>query len=315
MLTLLERVNSIFFYRFTFLGVLLFSLGIIYDMRWHAINPIRAHYFILPHIIIYFGILVILFGFLAMKLKKTPIPIWIFVLFPISSLFDDFWHRFFGVELSTSPMMFWSPAHWVFGLIILYILYILIKIDIERNEVVNLLARSLLFMGIIRFVYYLLIPLSPYSGYINLHSVFNIIVPLVFVLAPITLYRIVGNQTVFLFSLIMLSMTSTREWNFFVGNNYVYSADKTLYFILMCTFFFAISTGRGITQHILFSNFILAVFFTLALLSGNSFSYEYMLYATLILNSFSVLYFAVEEALVAYLDQKGYKKRVESFFQ
>lgn len=309
-----RKINSSFFYRLSFLGILLFNLGTMYDMRWHHTNPIRDHYFIIPHIIIYFSVFVILAGFLLLKLKGYRVPLLIFALFPFMSIFDDLWHRFFGIELATSPMMFWSPAHWSFGLVMLYIVYSLIKTSAENNRTVIFLIKTIFFVNVCRFIYYLLIPLSPYSIYPDLHSIFNITVPLLFVFIPITLYKIISNQKMFIAGLFLLGSTPTNEWNFFARYDYVFATDKTLLFILLFTFLFVVSTNLKMYSYLGLSTIVTSFFFLLAFLMNIELNIDMVFFSFVISIAFIIIYYITEEIFLNYLQKKGYMQKIRLFF-
>src|ERR1043165_2995445 len=91
-------------YRLSILSFLIIFLGISFDMQWHKIHPIRLDYFIIPHLVIYAGIIGVMLTFLILKLRKFDIPIYAFVIFPILSCFDQLWHTVYGVEAYTSPL-------------------------------------------------------------------------------------------------------------------------------------------------------------------------------------------------------------------
>ncbi|MFM2414462.1 MAG: hypothetical protein RI911_155, partial [Candidatus Parcubacteria bacterium] len=109
--------------RYALVSVLVIQAGLSFDVLWHRAYELRDHYFILPHIIIYIGISGLIAAACALRIKGVRIPLWVFVIFPLLSVFDELWHRVFGIELSTSPLMYWSPAHWSFMVAVWYVLF------------------------------------------------------------------------------------------------------------------------------------------------------------------------------------------------
>jgi hypothetical protein len=212
-------------------------------MRWHGINPVRDHYFIAPHVVIYVGIILLLVVCAALTVYAYKIPLFVFVLFPILSVFDELWHRTFGLELATSPMMFWSPAHWSFGLVMWYVMVVLYRLRIEKNEALMLYMQTLIYVIYpVKFLWYLLVPLAPYSRYESLHTFFSVGVTVVFVLLFVTAYKIHRSHLVALIAYLILANASGAYRLFFIWGDRIYNASS-VYAVFFLILLFAIYAG------------------------------------------------------------------------
>lgn len=85
-----------------------------WDAWWHGAIG-RETLFEPPHLLLYFSTLLAIVGG-AVGYRKTKDKLWkrlalILFLVPLSAPFDELWHRIFGIEDLTSPLIVWSPPH------------------------------------------------------------------------------------------------------------------------------------------------------------------------------------------------------------
>lgn len=87
-----------------------------WDAWWHGAIG-RETFWEPPHLLLYSAVIVaIVAGVYGWY--KTREKIWrrlaiILALVPLSAPFDDMWHRIFGIEDISSPLIVWSPPHLV----------------------------------------------------------------------------------------------------------------------------------------------------------------------------------------------------------
>lgn len=85
---------------------------------------------------------------------------------PLMGPFDDFWHRMFGAEDFTTPLVVWSPPHLIAALATLFGLIQLLKILHQEKDIdVERFFGGLSFAAIISLVLFLTSPLYPRGPY------------------------------------------------------------------------------------------------------------------------------------------------------
>ncbi len=271
MLAGVASIASLWYARLGIIGVLVIQAGLSFDVLWHRGNELREHYFILPHIVIYVGIILLLLSAALLRRRGVRLPLWVFVIFPLLSLFDEFWHRTFGVELATSPLMFWSPAHWSFMIAVWYVLhqlYIRTKTALEQFDVI-LLETLLYFVIPIRFVAFMLAPLGPFSPYESLVGGLSILVPILIVFVYVTMHEIVRNNTLILPAALFLASSDIITRCFaMVHPIYRPGLGQAVMFIVvgMCVS----SLSKNKYRYHLFAASILAYMLGMRLLQGGS---------------------------------------------
>lgn len=289
-------------FRTSFVWLLLVGLGLGYDVRWHELNPLRDHYFIAPHLIMYVGIILLMATFFVLFLRGYKVPLWVFVLFPLLSIFDEFWHTLYGVELYTDPMMFWSPAHWPFGLIIIYIVYVLKNLKIEDNEHLLVYIKAVFFSLIIKFFYGLLAPLSVFSFYKELHTDFNIFTPSLVVLLFLSITKFVRDKSVLLPLTLIVSMYQIGSLSFFAHHSdLVYNTISTQTFIYFIGFLFALFGLYKLSHYLVVATIPFFVISTIKYIhTGGLVLYE-VVFSLAIVLAFTIIYFYLEEEVVSKL--------------
>lgn len=304
----LDRLLSTHVLRFGLLFYFIYAFGAVADMRWHTVNVLRDHYFILPHILMYLGVIGIMSSFLLLYLKKEKISLWVFLVFPFMSFFDEFWHNFYGVELATSPMMFWSPAHWGFGIAMICVLMQFLKSNIEDNIQIKTFLQAALLGWIFGFARFLLVPLFPFSFYENLHTNFNILSVIFLYLFLISLLKILGNKAVILPMLFALTIVQAPGFNFLIGEEYVYGSSSAFMLSYLGVFLITVFDKYNLKHYLLNSFFVVSLIFILVFLSKNSFSFSYYFFSLTISASFTIIYFYFEQWIYEKIQNKKWFK-------
>ena len=312
---LLMTYTPEFFFRLFLFGLALYTLGVNADMNWHAVNSIREDYFIMPHILMYLGILWMLLAFLFLKIKGISINYFVFVLFPVLSVFDEIWHRVFGVELATSPMMFWSPAHWLFGVVILYLIFESMRHKIESNLYIKTFLQVTFLILIWRFIRYLLVPLSPFSYYPELHSVYNILIVIFLYLFLVTLTKLTNNKHVFLPLVCLAAVSAAPGFNFITGDSNTYGGYQTLFFASLPVLFIGIFSLYNIKYYIFYGLYITNLVSFFVFINKSDLSWQYFIFVNLVTFGFAVLYFFAEEAIFAKLSKSSKFKKLTSLLE
>jgi hypothetical protein len=238
----MRLLSDAYLYRMGILAVLLIYVGLSFDVSWHRVHGIRDFYFIGPHIVIYIGIILLLASSLALKAKGYGISLWAFVLFPLLSVFDEVWHRVFGLELETSPLLYWSPAHWSFGLALWYVLFQIVKLPIEQNQYIAAVGNALIWYVIpVRFIAYILVPLSPFSSYVSLRGMWSITIPITIVLIIYTIHKYLQNALVVSYGVLFLASTEliARHFGFF---DRIYHPQYIMLFLFSAILFVALTS-------------------------------------------------------------------------
>lgn len=116
-----------------------------WDVWWHGAIG-RESFFSPPHLLLYASVAVaIITG--VYNWQKTRAKVWrqfalILLLIPASAPFDELWHRIFGVELVSSPLIVWSPPHVV--LILVLVASLLMLFSRARHEEKDPIALHLI---------------------------------------------------------------------------------------------------------------------------------------------------------------------------
>lgn len=231
----LEPIPSAWGTRVGIIAHAIMLYGFSSDLMWHEIYPLRETYFIPPHILIYCGITLLLSAFAFLKLKRYRVSLWVFVAYPLLSLFDEFWHRTYGIELASSPLAFWSPAHWSVTLVTWYMLFLLYRIGAETEPVINLFLRAVVFFVLpVRLLMYLAIPIAPYSYLESMHSPLNHLVTVAVILFMCTLHHLFRQNDMLLVGVLSLATVSGPYISLFMPQSQEFS-HTTLVRVLMVT--------------------------------------------------------------------------------
>jgi hypothetical protein len=281
------------------------ATGLAWDMQWHSAFPTREYYFIPPHVAIYAGIAGMLCACFMYRLYGFRMPIKVFLLYPLLSLFDEFWHRTYGIELATSPMMFWSPAHWSFTVVTWYILYQIYKTKSESNEYITLLMRTLLFYFLpIRLLAYILIPLAPFSQYAYLHTVFNIVIPILLTLFSCTAYALVQQKDILLPGTLLLGASFSGPFRFFFapsdGIFNVLGAYRPLFLLV---FLICVTDARSRWTYMLLAYAVVFLSVCIGYLQ-HTLVWHAVLYWMILAPITASIYFDLEQRLIVYMKHR-----------
>lgn len=286
-----------FLHRFALVCFVIVYWGLTLDIRWHEVNALRSHYFILPHIIIYGGIVGIFLSYFFLRMKGYVVPLIPFTLFPLFSLFDEFWHTMYGVELAGDPMMYWSPAHWPFGLILIFLFYGLYKANIEQNQYARIYSKAFLVVMVVRLVQYLLVPLSPFSIYSELHTIFNIFIPSLTLLIFVTCMKLAGDRSIYLPAALLLGYAAPTLV-FFGPTPDIYNTYTGFGLLYVVTFLVLLQEKISLVSMIVLALVSTGYIFFIGL-TQTVFTFFNLLSSLIIVVSGTILYFYFDEYLVS----------------
>ena len=142
--------------------------SLIWDAWWHiAIG--RDTFWEPPHLFLYASVIfAMVLGIYGYVEKKEPLwrnLVIVLALIPLSAPFDDLWHRMFGVENLSTPLIVWSPPHLVlFGALIGSCILIL-PILRRDNVVFEHLLGAPLFATALSLLMLLAGPFYPFGPY------------------------------------------------------------------------------------------------------------------------------------------------------
>ena len=136
-----------------------------WDAWWHGALG-RESFWSPPHIFLYASIIITIgigwYGWYLFRERLWKRFALILALIPLSAPLDDLWHRFFGVENVSSPVIVWSPPHLlvIFGVIgTLAMILPILRSDEDRDA--RRLFGSIAFGAILALLFFAVSPLEP----------------------------------------------------------------------------------------------------------------------------------------------------------
>lgn len=136
-----------------------------WDAWWHGAVG-RDSPFEPPHVLLYAATLTAVllgaYGWYTTKEKVWKKIALVLLLIPASAPFDELWHRIFGVEDLSSPLIVWSPPHLaiIFALAASFIVVVPV-LRRDTDPVARRLFSSMTFAGILSLLFFLIAPLQP----------------------------------------------------------------------------------------------------------------------------------------------------------
>ncbi len=145
------------------------SMGVLWDGWWHVAVG-RDQFWIPPHILVYLSLVTIFIasfiGYRKTKLKEFKILYTLSLFVPISSILDQIWHHFFGIENLLSPFVIWSPPHVLLFLLLFTIIIYIIKIaTYEEDALLKWFSECGLFASLLGLILILVTPVYPLGSY------------------------------------------------------------------------------------------------------------------------------------------------------
>jgi hypothetical protein len=141
----------------------------VWDVWWHGAIG-RDTFWEPPHLFLYSAIIIAIaagvYGW-----YKTREKIWrrlaiILALIPLSAPFDDMWHRIFGVEDISSPLIVWSPPHLVLiGAIVTSFAGLLPLIRRDKDVTAQIFFGGLALAAILNLLLLISLPVQPTGPY------------------------------------------------------------------------------------------------------------------------------------------------------
>lgn len=136
-----------------------------WDIWWHGMIG-RDSFWEPPHLLLYASILVSIlggvYGWYRFKEK-----VWTHVGMALSSILisapiDEYWHRTFGIEDVSSPLIVWSPPHLILvGAVALSFMMLLPIVRRETDSILRTLLFGMSFAGILALLLFPITPLEP----------------------------------------------------------------------------------------------------------------------------------------------------------
>ncbi len=136
-----------------------------WDAWWHGAIG-RDSVFIPPHLLIYasttIAIILGVYGW-----HTTRDAVWkkmaaILVIVPLTAPFDELWHRLFGIENISNPLIVWAPPHVaLIGSLVIAFCLLLPLLKRDSNIMARQLFGAAIFAGILSLLSFLLAPIAP----------------------------------------------------------------------------------------------------------------------------------------------------------
>jgi energy-converting hydrogenase Eha subunit A len=155
--------------RFIVVSLFIGVMATIWDVWWHGFMG-RDTLFEPPHIFLYTfvgaAIIAGVYGWYRIREKMWKRLAIILLIVPASAPFDELWHRLYGVENFSTPLIIWAPPHiaLVSAIIISWIL-LLPLLNKEKDVHARRLFGSLVFAAILISTLGMAAPFQPIGPY------------------------------------------------------------------------------------------------------------------------------------------------------
>ena len=160
----MRQISTIILGRLIAISLFTAVLAGTWDAWWHGALG-RESFWSPPHLLLYSSVLLAvclgLYGYFKFKEKRWGTLALVLLLVPLSGPFDELWHRAFGVEDLSSPLIIWSPPHLaiVFSLIASFLL--LLSILRKDTKEMQIVFGSIIFASLHNLLLFVLSPLEP----------------------------------------------------------------------------------------------------------------------------------------------------------
>lgn len=161
----MKNLSQILFARIITASLFIAVMAGTWDAWWHGAIG-RETLWEPPHLLLYASVMVAIglgvYAWYVLRQKIWRNLALVLLLVPISAPFDEIWHRVFGVEDLSSPLIVWSPPHLalIFA-IILSFFFLLPLINKEKNIEAKRLFSSLAIVGILSLLLFIAGPFYP----------------------------------------------------------------------------------------------------------------------------------------------------------
>ncbi len=140
-----------------------------WDVWWHGAVG-RDSFWEPPHVLLQAGVLAALasavWGSIRFRDHRWKLVALATLAVPFSAPFDELWHRAFGVENLTSPLVIWSPPHLLLvGGLIATLALILPVVQTDPDAVARALFGSLAGAALLQLLLFLAVPVEPLGLY------------------------------------------------------------------------------------------------------------------------------------------------------
>lgn len=184
-----------------------------WDAWWHGAVG-RDSFWEPPHLLLYSAI-VIAIGTGIYGWRKTKDRLWgrlaiILSLILVAAPFDELWHRAFGVEDLSSPLIVWSPPHVVLILAILGSFILLLPVlKRDKDPVARRFFGAVTLAGVSHLLIFLFAPIYPTGGWQLLGFYGSAVIAFVIVLIYLKAFKwIKGLGAATLVALFILSLNT-----------------------------------------------------------------------------------------------------------
>ena len=161
---MIQKISSIILARAIAIALFTAVLAGTWDAWWHGALG-RESFWSPPHILLYSSVLVAVFlglyGYYQSKENRWRTLAFVLLLVPISAPFDELWHRIFGVEDLSSPLIIWSPPHLAIVFSLIASMVFLLPILRRDTKEMQILFGSMIFASLHNLILFVLSPLEP----------------------------------------------------------------------------------------------------------------------------------------------------------
>ena len=159
-----SKPNSVLLGRLIAAALFTAVLAGTWDAWWHGALG-RESFWSPPHLLLYSSVLLAvclgIYGFIKFKEKRWRTLALVLLLVPLSAPLDEIWHRIFGVEDLSSPLIIWSPPHLVIVFSLIASMVFLLPILRRDTKEMQILFGSMIFASMHNLILFVLSPLEP----------------------------------------------------------------------------------------------------------------------------------------------------------